>query len=85
MSFPRSKRSTVKVADLRRHVNAYMAATEHETTPEARAARRAVADLLQDVLLATDNYMGFSYRDPAPFQEGVTDESARFYYAKKGT
>lgn len=85
-----AKRKTVEVADLVHRVNNRLALEEEAVTvvvtgmtPE-QAYRRALADLMADVLHQTSNYHGFAYQssefaDYGVLREGYDDTRVRFY------
>lgn len=73
-------RKTIEVEAIRDRVNTML---EVQSTPEAR---RAVAVLLESVLMATGNYHGFKYL-ASEWQDGAAfrlrenyDDTRRYYY-----
>jgi hypothetical protein len=72
-------RKTIAVEAIRDRANVML---EVQSTPEAR---RAVALLLESVLLATDNYRGFKYQSSEWDGEAFKlkedyDDTRRYYY-----
>lgn len=71
-------RKTIRVEAVKDRVNTML---EVQTSPDAR---RAVALLLESVLLATDNYRGFKYQSSEINEDGTLrdgyDDTRRRYY-----
>jgi hypothetical protein len=68
---------TIRVEVIRQRVNHYLASGYPHDGGEDQ--RHGVANLLSDILIDTGNYRGFGYLE-SPYQEGVTDETRRYYY-----